>query len=219
MSAQYQDRRRPRNQVDLLEEYQPTLFLSPIPRHVSSRDVGDAVQRMRLGTVGGVVVKQGKYVDYAIVTMSHWDLRASAKLRNLMYGGGFMKVFYGENSYWKATEYKSKPRQAPAAQFLPETPDFTPPGTPRAPEKEEQGTLDPAEIALLCQNLEATVLATMAAKEEEDSVSDLSDEYHNGRDRTEEQQEEAGVLLDYGVVSTKRPAKRLRVKAQLTTNK
>ena len=222
--------------TNISNDYQPVLFLSPIAGHISAQMIGDAVNSMRIGTVGNVVVRPGKHVDFAIVTMSSWDLRASAKFRQLMSSGGFMKVFYGRNMYWKAFEYKTHAarkgvaivhaQQQQQKQFEPMSPSESPPGTPApameptspppAPTKQRTRSLSSGDDAV--DELTQEILNT--AFIQDDAVSDMSENSSSGCDDVDQpEQEEAGVLLNYGEVSMKRPVKRLRIKTQLSTNK
>ena len=226
--------------MNVMDQYQPVLFLSPIAGNISAHMIGDAVNRMRIGTVGNVVVRPGKHVDFAIVTMSSWDLRASAKFRQLMSSGGFMKVFYGRNMYWKAFEYKThaarkgiavtvQPQQQQEQQFEPRSPSNSPPGTPvpTTPRSPPPAPMKRANSLDSDTDMvdDLTVQLLNTAFIHEDAVSEMSEMSENSSsgyddvDQPAQAEEEAGVLLNYGEVSMKRPVKRLRIKTQLSTNK
>jgi hypothetical protein len=198
------------------DQYMPALFISPIARDVSAQMIGDAVNRCRIGSVGNVVVRSGKYQDFAVVTMSYWDLRSSAKFRQLMMNGGFMKIYYGKNMYWKAFEYKQRETRVSAPQYVPRTPSYSPPTTitfQDAPQKKgaRKPSIDMEEVRV---NLEKMALSP---GEQDDVLSEISDDsvqYHNGYDVDEPTEKEAGVLLNYNpkYLLQKPPAKRVRVK-------
>lgn len=204
---------------DNMDQYRPVLFISPIARDMSAQMIGDAVNRSRIGSVGNVIVRSGKYMDFAVVTMSYWDLRASAKYRQLMMNGGFMKIYYGKNMYWKVYEYKPREPlvQAQQQQYVPRTPSYSPPTTVSfhgSPVKEttRRPSIDMDEVRM---NLEK-----MSLEHADDAVSDISEQsrdsgnYHNGYDVDEPTEKEAGVLLNYSPehLLQKPPAKRVRVK-------
>lgn len=155
-------------------EYFPSLFLSPIGRDVSCDMIAQAFHRANLGRVDRVSIRQGKHVDFAVVDLQPWNAAASVKCRSLLQNGGFWKIYYGKNVFWKARAYVSKPTitasVSTTALFVPQTPDCSPPSTPPPlPEKNELLNSPVDDIESLCENLEKT-----SFDDDNDTLSEVS---------------------------------------------
>ena len=96
-----------------LDDYQPSLFVSPIDCDVSRGFLLDYFEQF--GRVRSVTVKQGKFHDFAIIHFDHWHLQFSERLREDLYNGVPAKLLFEdrrrERHTWKVSEYKERERQ------------------------------------------------------------------------------------------------------------
>ena len=117
-AAQSQDycRQKPHH-THFLDDYQPSLFVSPIDCDVSRGCLMDYFEQF--GRVRSVTVKQGKFHDFAIIHFDHWHLQFSERLREDLYNGVPARLFFEdrrrERHTWKVSEYKERERQAKSA--------------------------------------------------------------------------------------------------------
>jgi len=113
-AAQSQDYRRQKpHHTHFLDDYQPSLFVSPIECSVSRGCLMDYFEQF--GRVRSVTVKQGKFHDFAIIHFDHWHLQFSERLREDLYNGVPARLFYEDRRQdrhtWKVSEYKERERQ------------------------------------------------------------------------------------------------------------
>ena len=110
---QSQDYRRQKpHHTHFLDDYQPSLFVSPIDCDVSRGFLLDYFEQF--GRVRSVTVKPGKFHDFAIIHFDHWHLQFSERLREDLYNGVPARLFYEdrrrERHTWKVSEYKERER-------------------------------------------------------------------------------------------------------------
>lgn len=115
---QSQDYRRQKpHHTHFLDDYQPSLFVSPIECNVSRGCLMDYFEQF--GRVRSVTVKQGKFHDFAIIHFDHWHLQFSERLREDLYNGVPARLFYEDRRRdrhtWKVSEYKERERQSKLA--------------------------------------------------------------------------------------------------------
>lgn len=113
-------RQKPHN-THFLDDYQPSLFVSPIDCDVSREFLLDYFEQF--GRVRSVIVKQGKFHDFAIIHFDHWHLQFSERLREDLYNGVPAKLFFEDRRRdrhtWKVSEYKERERQVkPATKMV-----------------------------------------------------------------------------------------------------
>uniref|UniRef100_A0A6C0I4E5 Uncharacterized protein n=1 Tax=viral metagenome TaxID=1070528 RepID=A0A6C0I4E5_9ZZZZ len=200
------------------------LFIASIPPSVTCRDIDNAVTRANLGTVASVSIRQGKgNNDYAVVTLSPWNMERSEKCRQVLGRGGFWKIYYGKDLYWKAYAFKTKSQLskrsgaaaavAAPSYYGPQTPESTPPSTPRAP---PTFVRESSIAAPLTEVQEATsspklVNPDQDQDQDQDTVSELS----YGSDECVVPVGAAGTALDYSGADMNAPRKRRVLKRQL----
>ena len=119
---QSQDYRRQKpHHTHFLDDYQPSLFVSPIDCDVSRGFMLDYFEQF--GRVRSATVKQGKFHDFAIIHFDHWHLQFSERLREDLYNGVPARLFYEDRRRdrhtWTVSEYKERERQVkPATKMV-----------------------------------------------------------------------------------------------------
>ena len=129
---QSQDYRRQKpHHTHFLDDYQPSLFVSPIDCDVSRGFLLDYFEQF--GRVRSATVKQGKFQDFAIIHFDHWHLQFSERLREDLYNGIPAKLVYEdrrrERHNWKVVEYKERERPARYSNVKPAAPATKAPAT------------------------------------------------------------------------------------------
>ena len=118
------DLRKPRqgDRGDNLDNYTPSLYVSPIERSTTRQDLIDYFDQF--GRVGRVFIKEGKHSDFAIIHFERWFIRDTIKFREDLKHGEYIRRYYGHTQqrdhnnnpqkFWKIVEFKENFRKIPA---------------------------------------------------------------------------------------------------------
>jgi len=95
-----------KKQIPQVGRYQPDLFVSPIKSSTKLSDVANFFSTAGLGRVREVVIKPGKFADFAVVKFDYWYLNDTVYERETFLRGGKIQMYYYRDNFWNVSEYK-----------------------------------------------------------------------------------------------------------------